>query len=85
MVSPDLDSEKQPSTETSVHGSPNFDPTPGDKDDVAPIGSIDTKPLNAEDYPTGIRLAAIVISLMLGTFLVALDNVSSPDLPVSTS
>jgi MFS transporter, DHA2 family, glioxin efflux transporter len=29
-----------------------------------------------DDYPHGFRLTAIVISLMLGTFLVALDNVS---------
>jgi MFS transporter, DHA2 family, glioxin efflux transporter len=30
----------------------------------------------SDDYPHGFRLTAIVISLMLGTFLVALDNVS---------
>jgi hypothetical protein len=29
-----------------------------------------------EAYPTGPRLTAIVVSLMLGMFLVALDNVS---------
>jgi hypothetical protein len=32
----------------------------------------------SDDYPHGFRLIAIVISLMLGTFLVALDNVSRP-------
>jgi hypothetical protein len=29
-----------------------------------------------DEYPHGARLAAVVISLMLGMFLVALDNVS---------
>jgi hypothetical protein len=29
----------------------------------------------AAEYPHGTRLAAIVVSLMLGMFLVALDNV----------
>lgn len=32
----------------------------------------------ADEYPHGARLAAVVCSLMLGMFLVALDNVSPP-------
>lgn len=31
-----------------------------------------------DEYPHGARLAAVVLSLMLGMFLIALDNVSPP-------
>ena len=30
-----------------------------------------------DEYPRGLRLVAVVVSLVLGTFLVALDNVST--------
>jgi hypothetical protein len=46
----------------------------GDKD----VANHDAKARAADEYPHGARLAAIVFSLMLGMFLVALDNVSSP-------
>jgi hypothetical protein len=39
-----------------------------DKEEVAPD----------DKYAHGTRLAAIVVSLMLGMFLVALDNVDNP-------
>ena len=38
----------------------------------------EAKPGAADEYPHGARLAAVVFSLMLGMFLVALDNVSPP-------
>jgi hypothetical protein len=43
----------------------------------------DINEIPAEEYPTGLRLAAIVLSLMLVMFLISLDNVGSPftDLP----
>lgn len=37
---------------------------------TSPVADVD------DDYPHGARLAIIVLSLMLGMFLVALDNVS---------
>lgn len=38
----------------------------------------DTQGINQheDEYPSGLRLAAVIASLMLGMFLVALDNVS---------
>ena len=41
------------------------------------VESVDSKTPDIQDYPHGVRLAAIAVSLMLGMFLVALDNVSS--------
>lgn len=45
------------------------------RDDIE-VGNVNTESSTTVDYPHGVRLAAIVISLMLGMFLVALDNVS---------
>jgi hypothetical protein len=42
------------------------------------IANHDAKARAADEYPHGARLAAVVFSLMLGMFLVALDNVSPP-------
>lgn len=42
------------------------------------IANDDAKYHATDDYPHGARLAAVVLSLMLGMFLVALDNVSPP-------
>jgi hypothetical protein len=39
-------------------------------------GAIEVDPVE-DEYPHGARLAVIVLSLMLGMFLVALDNVSN--------
>lgn len=46
--------------------------------DDADIISQDAMTIATEEYPYGARLAAIVFSLMLAMFLVALDNVSPP-------
>jgi hypothetical protein len=49
------------------------------KEEATDAKSIETVTAGGDDddgYPHGLRLAAIVMSLMLGTFLVALDNVS---------
>lgn len=43
--------------------------------DDADIISQDAMTIATEEYPYGARLAAIVFSLMLAMFLVALDNV----------
>ena len=42
----------------------------------ADITSQDAMTSATEEYPHGARLAAIVLSLMLAMFLIALDNVS---------
>lgn len=49
------------------------------------VANDDTKAHATDDYPHGARLAAVVLSLMLGMFLVALDNLSPPfrDVPHS--
>lgn len=40
-------------------------------------------PVEYNDYPKGTRLIIIIISLMLSTFLVALDNASTSPYPRS--
>lgn len=42
------------------------------------VANDDAKAHATDEYPHGARLAAVVLSLMLGMFLVALDNVSPP-------
>lgn len=39
------------------------------------VGNVDSAKAIADPYPHGARLAVIVLSLMLGMFLVSLDNV----------
>lgn len=74
MATEPIESEKQTATE----GSPQISSTmvtmsgPGATKD----GNTEARIPVTEEYPHGARLAAIVISLMLGMFLVALDNVS---------
>jgi hypothetical protein len=68
-----MNSEKQATTE--YHPPGGMDVASHDSIDVA---SHDKKTHADDEYPHGARLAALVISLMLGMFLVALDNVSSP-------
>ncbi|KAJ9656120.1 hypothetical protein H2198_005176 [Neophaeococcomyces mojaviensis] len=72
MATEPIDSEKQ----TTSEGSPQISSTtatmsgPGATED----GNSEARIPVTEEYPHGARLAAIVISLMLGMFLVALDN-----------
>jgi hypothetical protein len=46
------------------------------EEDNVEFKAIEAPTAITDDYPHGFRLAAIIISLILGTFLVALDNVS---------
>jgi len=46
------------------------------KEDTADVENTEMDSHGADDYPHGARLTAIVISLLLSMFLVALDNVS---------
>lgn len=65
--------EKQPPEKTSPEPSRPGTVTP-DANTKAAEYDIVTAPTTV-DYPQGARLAAIVVSLLLGMFLVALDNV----------
>jgi MFS transporter, DHA2 family, glioxin efflux transporter len=64
-----MDSEKQSTTKTSP-GQPTSVEMTGKEAETDASGAF-----VAEEYPHGTRLAAIVMSLLLGMFLVALDNV----------
>jgi hypothetical protein len=67
MATQHIDSEMQP----TAHGSSErSSPMPESKE-----GAIALDPTD-DGYPHGARLAVVVVSLMLGMFLVALDNVS---------
>jgi hypothetical protein len=46
------------------------------KEPTKDLELVETPSEPTEEYPHGVRLAIIVVSLMLSTFLVALDNVS---------
>ena len=47
----------------------------GTKEDVADSHDLEGNTQGSEDYAHGARLTALTVSLMLGMFLVALDNV----------
>ncbi len=58
-----------------------------DKESSSDVKIADTEAVAPiDDYPHGVRLAVIVISLMLAMFLISLDNVSGmhPNLPPSS-
>jgi hypothetical protein len=75
MASPDFEPEKGPhSDELSQDSKPlDTEKTEEDAGDVRPVEPLDE---STSEYPHGTRLAIIVVSLMLSTFLIALDNVS---------
>ena len=50
------------------------------KEDSIELAKTEEDVTDSEDYAHGSRLTALVISLMLGMFLVALDNVRSHSL-----
>jgi len=76
MATKSLHSEKQLDTEDSSQRSATMAATSEQKENAIDTGEVDAKHPVAAIYPHGARLTAIVISLMLGMFLVALDNVS---------
>lgn len=79
MGSPDVESEKvQHSDELSrVSNSPNVEKPKGEVENVRPVEVPDE---SSTEYPSGMRLVITVVSLMLSTFLIALDNVSQSGL-----
>ncbi|MCJ1387671.1 hypothetical protein MMC18_000514 [Xylographa bjoerkii] len=47
--------------------------TPSNKESVQPPSSQDEAPQDTNEYPTGFRLAAIIVALVVSIFLIALD------------
>jgi hypothetical protein len=76
MVSSDLDPERKRDADESSEGSKPLDTEKADEN-VQDLNSVETlnEPPKTE-YPHGMRLILIMISLMLSVFLVSLDNVS---------
>lgn len=75
MASPDSEHENgSQGDELSLDSKP-LDTEKANEDfgDASPAEPLEA---SASEYPHGSRLAIIVVSLMLSTFLVALDNVS---------
>ena len=64
MTSPITTSEKIPELESGIDRPDNITVTPNVNDE--------------DEYASGISLLLLIISLMLGMFLVALDNVCNP-------
>lgn len=75
MVSSNVELETRPHSDELSQGSKPLDTEKTNEDarDLKPV-----EPLNesTSEYPHGMRLAIIMVSLMLSVFLVALDNVS---------
>lgn len=76
MVRPDFEPEKGLQSDTHSQDSKPLDTEKAEEDteDVRPV-----EPLGepTSGYPHGARLSIIIVSLMLSTFLVSLDNVSA--------
>lgn len=71
-----MDAEKRAQPKSPPQSSPSPTMVSISQQDDADITSQDAMASATEEYPHGARLAAIVFSLMLAMFLVALDNVS---------
>ena len=71
-----INSEKQATAEDPPQTSSTL--SSGSEPGSIHLANDDAKAHATDDYPHGARLAAVVLSLMLGMFLVALDNVSPP-------
>lgn len=71
-----IHSEKSAQAKSPPQSSPSPTIVSISPQDDADITSQDAMASATEEYPHGARLAAIVFSLMLAMFLVALDNVS---------
>lgn len=69
-----IDSENQVTAEHPSRRSSTL-VSSSDRSDVD-LANHDAKAGVTDEYPHGARLAAVMLSLMLGMFLVALDNVS---------
>jgi len=66
---------KQRTAENPAHRSTLATTVPKSKEDAAEATNDETESSSADEYPHGARLTAIVVSLLLSMFLVALDNV----------
>lgn len=77
MAAHPIEAEKHLPTEDSSQNSVPMAEISVPKEAATEIDKPEAADEIVEDYPQGARLAVIVISLMLGMFLVALDNVSN--------
>ncbi len=78
MASSDLDPGWKQHADNSSEGSKPMDTekgADGNVPDLNPVEALNEPPTT--EYPHGMRLVLIMISLMLSIFLVSLDNVSS--------
>ncbi|KAH8586190.1 major facilitator superfamily domain-containing protein [Bisporella sp. PMI_857] len=73
MVSSDLDPERKGHTDESSEVSKPLDTEKADEN-VQDLNSVETLNEPKTEYPHGMRLVLIMISLMLSVFLVSLDN-----------
>lgn len=75
MASPDFEPEKGPDSDKHSQDSKPLDTEKVEEyaGDVRPVEPLDEP---TSGYPHGTRLAIIIGSLMLSTFMIALDNVS---------
>lgn len=77
MASSDLDPEWKQHADNSSEGSKPMDtekPADGNVPDLNSVEALNEPPTT--EYPHGMRLVLVMISLMLSIFLVSLDNVS---------
>jgi hypothetical protein len=76
MATTDFEPEKASHSDTLSQDSKPLD-TERPEEDAKDVGPVEAFDENAGEYPHGARLAVIIVSLMLSTFLVALDNVGN--------
>jgi hypothetical protein len=73
MAPKEIDTEMQPAAQDSSRSLHTLDETLEPKLSSPEFANMEAETLEQEEY---LQLAALVVSLMLGMFLVALDNVS---------
>jgi hypothetical protein len=76
MADKQVEQEMQPAAQGSSRSLSTLAATSEPKLSSPEVGNMEVETPNTDDYSHGAHLAAIVVSLMLGMFLVALDNVS---------
>jgi hypothetical protein len=76
MAPKEIDTEMQPAAQDSSRSLHTLDETLEPKLSSPEFANMEAETLEQEEYLHGAQLAALVVSLMLGMFLVALDNVS---------
>jgi hypothetical protein len=76
MAPKEIDTEMQPAAQDSSRSLHTLDETSETKLSSPEFVNMEAETPDQEEYSHGAQLTALVVSLMLGMFLVALDNVS---------